>query len=308
MNAKRSLMWTGFGLFCAWALGLPLAFVLMGFSYSKPTARPGTLGVSLGPSFVAVPNAGAGGGGGGGGGSTADILVDFESGADGDRITTNANTAPHDLTNMISVGANMTLQSCVSNGAANGVASNNHCRISTTFARRGTRSFRAAHTNNEVWIAIRLKTPSQKTAWSYWFRIDQNWNDGQFESFDESHFTTDEGDNCIFNLDTQAGVFRYGAHAQGVGAQFTFTSNFWYNVQGLYDSNTGGMLLRFYSNGVSLGQSSNNLDVAPFRNVLRNFRFGKCDNHSTFNTGFAYFDDFELWTNGSFPNTPVGGF
>lgn len=238
--------------------------------------------------------------------STAHLLADFEAGANLDLFTTNANTAPHDITNMMSIGASLTVQTCHSNTA--NIRSNALVRVSTTFARRGTRSLRAALTNDQSYIEIHLKTGFPKVAWSLWMRIDEKWNDGQFESYDPNDFRSDGGIFAINNIDTQNGVFTYGAHTgAGVDPGVTFTSNYWYNVQGLWDSSTKGFLLRFYSNGVSMGQASNILDAGAV-DVLRHFRLGHCDDHNQFNAGFFYVDDFEVWTNGTFPNTPVGGF
>ncbi len=237
------------------------------------------------------------------GASSAHILADFESGANLDLFTTNANTAAHDITNMMSIGANLTVQTCHSNTA--NIRSNNLVRVSTTFARRGTRSLRAALTNDQSYIEIHLKTGFPIVSWSLWFRVDEQWNDGGFESYDVQDFRSDSGDFAINNIDTQNGVYTYGAHTgAGVAPGVTFTSNYWYNVQGHWNSNTMGYLLRFYSNGVSMGQASNDITSAR---VLNHFRLGHCDDHNQFNAGFFYVDDFEIWTNGTFPNTPVGG-
>ncbi len=240
------------------------------------------------------------------GASSAHVLVDFETGANGDAWVTNNATGSALLTNAASIGTSLGLWRINSNNAY--FNSNTLLRVSTTQARRGTRSFRVHCTQDWSYAEFGLKNDFPKVSWSIWFRIDDKWDGNDFGSHDMQDFRADSGDFAINNVDSQPGTIVYGAHTgTGVGAtQGPFTSNYWYNVQGLYDVATKGFLLRYYSNGVSMGQSSNNITVGT-PGDLRVFRIGHCDNHGKFVAGFAYMDDLEIWTNGTFPNTPVGG-
>jgi len=244
------------------------------------------------------------------GGSTAHVYMDFETGNDGDAWVTNNSVGSALLTNAISIGSSLGRWDIITNG--NNVNSNTLLRVSTTEAHRGTRSLRVRPTADTSYMRWTMFTGFPKVAWSFWVKFDANWNGNDNGSHDLFDFRATSGDFAICNLDQQSPTggtnrLKYGAHTgAGVGTKFTFTTNFWYNMQGLWDSNTTGYLLRFYSNGVSLGQSSNVIDAIP--RILKEFRMGMCDTHGSFFDALGYIDDGEIWTNGTFPNTPVGGF
>jgi len=244
-------------------------------------------------------------------GISPDILVDFETGSDGDAWVTNSAIAGADLTNAVSIGQDRGIWTIVSNNV--NVASNTLLRVSTTRSKSGTRSLRMHATQDFSFVQFKLKLSVPRAVLSYWLFIDQAWNGNDFGSHDMSDYRAGGGGTiAINNVDTQPQPTgnQYGAHTDaGVGTQFEFQTNTWFNVQIMWDSNTSGMLLRYYSNGVSLGQSSNVLDL---QTGIGQLRFGHCDDHGKFVAGFAYYDDIEIYTNGAkglpWPITPKVGF
>jgi len=244
------------------------------------------------------------------GGSTAHVYMDFETGNDGDAWVTNNSVGSALLTNAISTGSSLGVWRIVTNGGF--VNSNTLLRVSTTEAHRGTRSFRMRPTQDNSYMDWGLFIGFPKVAVSYWIRHNVGWS-GDDGSHDITDFRSLGGDFIINNLDTQTPTsgtnrLKYGAHTgEGVGTQFTWATNYWYNVQILYDTATKGALVRWYTNGVSMGTSSN-LITTGTPGVMRFFRMGMCDDHNQLFDAFTYIDDFEIWTNGTWPNTPVGGF
>lgn len=237
-----------------------------------------------------------------------DILIGFETGSDGDAWKSNA--APAALTSAIEIGASTFIWPEVgSNNAARD--SNTLLRVSTTQAKRGTRSFRAHCTNATVgdWIEFTLATNLAKVSWCYWFRVDTAWDGNDFGSHDMRRFYSTNGDYFIDNLDSQPAALGIGAHCPSdVGTPVYIPTNTWVNVQGIWDSNTMGCIVRVYTNSTQFAQSSNNLPNAVGMGRLQ---FGHVDGHTKRIAGFAYFDDIEIYTNGPkgtpFPITPTTG-
>lgn len=294
MLAIVVFLWLLFAAFTA------LDATAAGPSYSYPRAK----GVST---SVNQPLAGGGGGGGGGSGD-GEVLVDFEVGADGDAVKTNGTAGDALLTNATSIGTTLGIWNITTNNGAGGlvnVASNIGLKISS-FAKRGTRSFRFAGTNNLSLIRFDMFNDYSKVSWGYWFFLDTLFNGLEFGSHDFDDARSSGGVYAINNVDDQPGNIVAGAHAPSdVGTGFAITTNRWYYVMKLWDSATSGFLLRYYeSNGVVVGTSSNNISAVD----LKEYRFGRCDGHGKFWAGFGYIDHIEIDTNGVFPFTPAGGF
>ncbi len=229
------------------------------------------------------------------------IVIDFETGADGD-VWASSGGSPAQLSAAISTGGSLGSWSVTTNGGT--LVASNILLTCSSFAHDGTRSLRTQYTNDSSYINFICAAGNRfpEVSWSYWIYFDNKF-DG-FDSCDVSDFRELGGEFAINNCQSDlSGGTRmrhvYGSHTgTGVGTQFEFRTNEWYQVQGKWSNTDNVALLRWYLHGVLVGESSE----PKSDGLLYDYRFGACDNHNNnFWAGFMYIDSIKIWTNGVWP-------
>ena len=234
--------------------------------------------------------------------SAADIIIDFETGANGDLIDkfmlTNATTKG------TAIGGAFLIYS---NSAVTVVGSNTMCKISTAQSVVGTRSMAQTVRRQSSYWEMTLTTAWPICSAGYFIKYGGEWTDGNatFDLYDlvELKGGSDFLDHNIeYRAQAQISNHVHTAVAPNTGEDFTPSTNTWYWVQMFWTSGqagTGGTM-KFYSYpALTLLQTSDLGQNAASVNLLH---CGRVDVHgdatASFN-GTIWFDYFCFSTNGA---------
>jgi len=257
-----------------------------------------------------IRNKGAGiAGGGGGGGQTLDIIVDMESGANGDIISRPL------LTNMtstgIGLGSSVGAWLVFSNSAS--VTGSTRFVVSTEFAARGTRSARLDATVDNVYAEFMPATSNAVMSWGFAIRHSAGWPGATFSSYNwfEIHYSGgteymvyNQFDASPHEFDIQTSLGLQGDPWLILPVSLT---NSWYWVTMRWDRTTPLRTCNIYEyvGSGTLGTLQKSITCQTTTQYPQRWVFGRPDNHDVFNPGaFIWIDDVVVDYDGVFPLVP----